>query len=126
MTTGQDPTTAIMSAAKIISRTNHLIPGKSSQLDTRSSIAVVSPSCHHPANSSQKGKLQVAEYLFEVPLVHEKPEKGNLRLFARSIQKHEKPADPTKDEEKKQLPWCRHDSVHFVLFYFRVMFRIIC
>ncbi|KAI9710559.1 MAG: hypothetical protein M1820_002695 [Bogoriella megaspora] len=52
------------------------------------------------------GRLKVTEHLFEVPRDYSKPSAGNLRLFARSARKAEKPADPEEDEpKKKQLPW---------------------
>ena len=51
------------------------------------------------------GKLEITEFLFEVPENYVNPKDGVLRLFARSAEKVEKPADSTKDE-KKQLPWC--------------------
>ncbi|KAL9117002.1 MAG: hypothetical protein Q9187_006466, partial [Circinaria calcarea] len=50
-------------------------------------------------------KLKVSELFFEVPKDHSKPEDGLLRLFARSVERAEKPVDPAK-EEVKRLPWC--------------------
>ncbi|KAL8893912.1 MAG: hypothetical protein Q9192_004803, partial [Flavoplaca navasiana] len=50
-------------------------------------------------------KLRISEYFFEVPLNHASPPDGNLRLFARSIERYEKPVGAIK-EEAKQLPWC--------------------
>lgn len=51
------------------------------------------------------GELKITEFLFEVPENYAKPKDGLLRLFARSAEKVEKPADQAK-AEKKQLPWC--------------------
>ena len=54
------------------------------------------------------GKLRITEYFFGgIPRDWTKPEAGELKLFARSVRKAEKPADPTTEEEenKKQLPW---------------------
>ncbi|KAL9626529.1 MAG: hypothetical protein Q9204_007234, partial [Flavoplaca sp. TL-2023a] len=65
-----------MSVAKLLSKRAHLVPGK----------------------------LRISEYFFEVPLNHESPPDGNLRLFARSIERYEKPVSAIK-EEAKQLPW---------------------
>lgn len=49
----------------------------------------------------------MTEHFFDVPKDYSKPETGTLRLFARSIRKHETPADPAAADEasKKQLPW---------------------
>ncbi|KAF1988285.1 proline iminopeptidase [Aulographum hederae CBS 113979] len=63
--------------AKILSRTSHAVPGK----------------------------LLITELLFEVPRDYSKPDGGSIKLFARSARKLEKPADPTDDSSKKQLPW---------------------
>lgn len=52
------------------------------------------------------GKLLVDEMFFEVPRDYTKPLHGSLRLFARSVERFERPIDPTK-REVKQLPWCR-------------------
>ncbi|KAF2096333.1 proline iminopeptidase [Rhizodiscina lignyota] len=54
------------------------------------------------------GKLKVTEYFFGgIPRDWTSPEAGSLKLFARSVRKSEKPADPSpeEDEKKKQLPW---------------------
>ncbi|KAL9111185.1 MAG: hypothetical protein Q9187_007961 [Circinaria calcarea] len=66
-----------MSMAKLLEQRSHIIPGK----------------------------LKVSELFFEVPKDHSKPEDGLLRLFARSVERVEKPVDPAK-EEVKRLPWC--------------------
>ncbi|KAI4285244.1 MAG: hypothetical protein L6R38_000781 [Xanthoria sp. 2 TBL-2021] len=50
------------------------------------------------------GKLKISEYFFEVPLNHANPPDGTLRLFARSIERFEKPVGVVKDEAK-ELPW---------------------
>jgi len=54
------------------------------------------------------GRLNVSELFFEVPRDHSNPSKGNLRLFARSVERFEKPVDASKIEVK-QTPWCRQD-----------------
>lgn len=54
----------------------------------------------------------MSELFFEVPKDHSNPAKGNLLLFARSVERFEKPVDPTKIEVK-QTPWCRQ-NVTFV------------
>lgn len=45
----------------------------------------------------------MAELFFDVPLNHSQPNDGTLRLFARSVRRHNKPVQPTKDEHR--LPW---------------------
>ncbi|KAI9877428.1 MAG: hypothetical protein M1830_003913 [Pleopsidium flavum] len=65
-----------MSIAKLIERKTHAIPGK----------------------------LKVSELFFDVPKDYSKPGDGSLRIFARSVERVEKPADGGK-EEKKHLPW---------------------
>lgn len=56
------------------------------------------------------GKLNVSELFFEVPKDHSKPQNGNLRLFARSVERFEKPIDASK-KEVKQSPWCMRCSI---------------
>ncbi|KAF2815191.1 proline iminopeptidase [Mytilinidion resinicola] len=54
------------------------------------------------------GKLKITEHFFEVPRDYSNPSSGPLQLFARSCQKHEKPAsgpDPEADKKSAQLPW---------------------
>ncbi|KAG9859262.1 alpha/beta-hydrolase, partial [Aureobasidium melanogenum] len=70
------------------------------------------------------GKLRVTEHFFDVPKDYSKPDSGTIRIFARSVRKHESPADPSDhDEKKSQLPWmvflnggpggpCRHPSAY--------------
>ena len=58
------------------------------------------------------GKLKVAELLFEVPKDYSKPDAGTLHIFARSVEKAEKPIDP-EEEKPKLLPWCKN-HVHFL------------
>lgn len=48
----------------------------------------------------------MSELFFDVPKDYSKPADGNLRLFARSVERVEKPTDGAK-EEKKHMPWCR-------------------
>ncbi|KAI9760806.1 MAG: hypothetical protein M4579_001436 [Chaenotheca gracillima] len=52
------------------------------------------------------GKYKVSELFFDVPKDYSKPDEETLRLFARSIQKYERPAQDPPEEEAKQLPWC--------------------
>ncbi|KAJ9624075.1 hypothetical protein H2203_005523 [Taxawa tesnikishii (nom. ined.)] len=65
-----------VAAAKVVEQRSHLVPGK----------------------------LKVTEHFFDVPKDYSKPNNGTIRIFARSVQKHESPADP-KDNKNKQLPW---------------------
>lgn len=52
------------------------------------------------------GKLKITEYFFGgIPRDWSKPNAGQLKLFARSVQKTEKPADPSDEDKKQQLPW---------------------
>lgn len=48
----------------------------------------------------------MSELFFDVPKDYSKPADGNLRLFARSVERVEKPSDGAK-EEKKHVPWCK-------------------
>ena len=56
------------------------------------------------------GKLHVSELFFEVPKDYSQPDGRKLRLFARSVERSEKPVDLSKDEPK-QLPWCMWSHV---------------
>lgn len=56
------------------------------------------------------GRLNVSELFFEVPKDHSRPQNGSLRLFARSVERFEKPVDASK-KEVKQPPWCTHYSI---------------
>ncbi|KAI4187492.1 MAG: hypothetical protein L6R41_002774 [Letrouitia leprolyta] len=51
------------------------------------------------------GKLLISEYFFEVLLDHANPQHGNLSLFARSVERFERPVGSSRADEK-QLPWC--------------------
>lgn len=51
------------------------------------------------------GALKVTEHCFDVPKDYSKPDAGTIRVFARSVRKHERPIVPTEDKEKEQLPW---------------------
>lgn len=45
---------------------------------------------------------------FEVPKDYSNPKLGSLKIFARSVTKHERPIAPVSDEEsqkRNQLPW---------------------
>ena len=57
------------------------------------------------------GKFHVSEMFFEVPKDYESPLSGTLRLFARVVERYEKPVDPGKSLERMKehaiLPWCK-------------------
>ena len=55
-------------------------------------------------SNTSVGKLSISELFFEVPTDHSKPEAGNLKIFARSVERFEKPVDATK-KDAKQPPW---------------------
>lgn len=71
-----------MSAAKLLGRRTHQMPGR----------------------------MNVSELFFEVPKDYSNPRNGSLRLFARSVERFEKPVDPSK-KEVKQPPWCMGYSI---------------
>ena len=83
-----------MSIAKVIGQRSHLVPG--TVLDLPFSYL----------SNRHLGKLKITEWFFEVPKDYSKPADGTLRLFARSTEKVQKPADPAKDEPQQQ-PWCQ-------------------
>ncbi len=56
------------------------------------------------------GRLNVSELFFEVPKDYSNPKSGSLRLFARSVDRFEKPVDASK-KEVKQPPWCTQHSI---------------
>lgn len=56
------------------------------------------------------GRLNVSELSFQVPKDYANPQNGSLRLFARSVERFEKPVDASK-KEVKQPPWCTHYSI---------------
>ena len=56
------------------------------------------------------GRLNVSELVFEVPKDYSNPGNGNLRLFARSVERFEKPVDASK-KEVKQPPWSMRYSI---------------
>lgn len=68
---------ADMSAAKLLGKRTHQMPGK----------------------------FNVSELFFQVPRDYANPHNGSLRLFARSVERFEKPLDASK-KEVKQPPWC--------------------
>lgn len=54
------------------------------------------------------GQLHVTELFFEVPKNHARPEAGTLKLFGRSVRKHERPIVPLSASElakKEKLPY---------------------
>jgi hypothetical protein len=58
--------------------------------------------------SSVAGKLKITEHFFDVPKDYSKPDAGTIRVFARSVRKHETPIVPatgSDKNEKDQLPW---------------------
>ena len=56
------------------------------------------------------GRQNVSELFFQVPKDYSNPQNGSLRLFARSVERFEKPVDASK-KEVKQTPWCTHCSI---------------
>ena len=50
------------------------------------------------------GRLLVSELVFAVPVDYSNPDKERLRLFARSVERFEKPVDPSV-KATKQKPW---------------------
>ena len=48
------------------------------------------------------GRLSVSELFFEVPKDYSKPSDGTLHLFARSVERYEKPVNPSKDPKQSQ------------------------
>lgn len=54
------------------------------------------------------GRRRVTELFFEVPVNHAQPSAGTLKLFGRSVCKHERPIVPLSEsehEEKERLPY---------------------
>jgi pimeloyl-ACP methyl ester carboxylesterase len=54
------------------------------------------------------GQLHVTELFFEVPKNHARPEAGTLKLFGRSVRKHERPIVPLSASDlakKEKLPY---------------------
>ncbi|EMD00106.1 hypothetical protein BAUCODRAFT_63307 [Baudoinia panamericana UAMH 10762] len=51
------------------------------------------------------GKLQVTEHFFDVPKDYNHPSSGTLRIFARSVRKHDLGIVKDASPEKDQLPW---------------------
>ena len=84
-----------ISPAKIVSESSHIVPGSSSCYIPISRAALLTP---------VKGKLKVKEYFFDVPKDYTKPDAGTIRIFGRSICKHEVPIVPDASPEKSQLP----------------------
>ena len=55
-----------------------------------------------------KGKYEVTELLFDVPVDYLNPSAGTIQVFARAATKYEKPTSPGTEEEqrkKAQKPW---------------------
>jgi len=88
-----------MAMAKLLGKRTHQVPGQSVGLH---------PHLHPLINIL--GRLIVSELFFEVPKNYNNPLKGSLRLFARSVERFEKPVDSGKNE-KKQPPWCMYCSL---------------
>ncbi|TKA22389.1 hypothetical protein B0A50_08271 [Salinomyces thailandicus] len=51
------------------------------------------------------GKLSVTEHLFDCVKDYRKPEDGTIRIFARSVKKHETPIVAEKPKDNEQPPW---------------------
>ena len=50
------------------------------------------------------GRLLVSELAFAVPIDYSNPDKGGIRIFARSVDRSERPVDPSA-KDNKQKPW---------------------
>lgn len=85
---------AAINPARLISQRAHLIPG------TSSPSLPNTYSTNRKANSSPTGQLCVTEHFFEVPKNYFRPELGSLKLFGRSVRKHEKPIIPLSRAEQ--------------------------
>ena len=81
-----------MSAAKLLGKRTHQITG------------LYYYYLHNVVLNKSLGRLNVSELFFEVPRDHAKPSNGSLRLFARSVERFERPVDVSK-KQKRQLPW---------------------
>ncbi|KAK4152413.1 Alpha/Beta hydrolase protein [Chaetomidium leptoderma] len=71
---------AAIQAARLVSRRAHVLPGK----------------------------LHITELFFEVPKSHARPEAGTLKLFGRSVRKHERPITPLSASDlaaKEKVPY---------------------
>lgn len=69
-------------------------------------IIALSQASSNAATDRQPGKLKVTEHFFDVPKDYHNPTSGTIRLFARSVRKHETPIEPSEDAAKKpDLPW---------------------
>lgn len=51
------------------------------------------------------GKLRVTEHFFEVPKDYSRPDAGTIRVFGRSVKKHDTSIIPDASKDKEQLPW---------------------
>ncbi|KAK5126376.1 hypothetical protein LTR85_010612 [Meristemomyces frigidus] len=51
------------------------------------------------------GKLKITEHFFDVPKDYSKPQGGTIRVFARSVKKHDTSVVPETSKDKEQLPW---------------------
>ena len=65
------------------------------------------------------GKLNVGEIFFEVPKDYDKSNKGTLRVFARSVERYQKPVDPCKtlnqSLDSSKQPWCRYIHIQVMI-----------
>ena len=84
-----------MVVAKLLGKRTHQLPGQHS--------AAALHHAHDPNLLS--GRLNVSELFFEVPKDYGNASKGTIRLFARSVERFEKPVDTSK-QDVKQHPWC--------------------
>ena len=54
------------------------------------------------------GKLSVKEIFFEVPKDYSAPLRGKLRIFARSVERHQKPVELGKPQKDPlEDAWCK-------------------
>ena len=93
-TFGSSEQQSSMATAKILGKRTHQVPGKLCKFWRSSGYL------DHPL-----GRLNVSEIFFEVPRDYSNPSKGSLKLFARSVERFEKPVDLSK-KEVNQPPWC--------------------
>lgn len=87
-----------MSLAKLIEKRTHQLPGQLFPIPVPFALSLGRELIIHV------GKLTVSELFFQVPKDYSQAGNGNLRLFARSVERFDQPVDITKSEVK-QLPW---------------------
>jgi len=81
--------------AKILSQKTYKVAGINVFLDMMCGLAL----------TSGAGKLNITEHFFDVPEDYSKPQGGTIRVFARSVKKHDTSVIPDTSPDKEQLPW---------------------